>query len=153
MKKALFFLAVALLGFSSCTIEGPRGPAGRDGRDGSTITHILDFSISNSGGRYNWQWNPAGEYYFCYIPVSQLTNKIYNDGIVVGYIETQDSNGAYIQQALPRVLSQTDGSNDWIEMIDFDYSTESIVFYYTTSDFLYLDWQPGTRNFRVVFLE
>jgi len=163
MKKVLFLLSVVLLGFSSC-IEGPQGLAGRDGRDGRNgldglngldgdfSRQIFDFEIRNSNWKHTWEYNPNGQYYSCFINVPELTSRIYNDGIIVAYVETLDGD-ALVQQSLPRVFSKKNDSGDmWIETIDFDYSTGNIVFYFTTSDFYYEDFQPGTFFFRVVFL-
>ena len=165
MKKLLFLLSVVLFGFSSC-IEGPPGPqgqSGRDGRDGrdgldgldglgSLNRLIFDYEIRNSHWEHIWEYNPSGQYYSCRIENPQLTSKIYNDGVVLAYVETLDGD-ALVQQSLPRVFSrQNENEDKWIEMIDFDYSTGDIVFYFTTSDFFYENWQPGTYFFRVVFL-
>lgn len=172
MKKVLFLLSIVLLGFSSC-IEGPQGPAGRDGRDGRNGTDgrdgtngrdgldglngdfnrlIFDYEIRNSNWEHIWEYNPNMQCYSCRIEVPELTQTVYNDGIILSYVEVLDGN-AWVQQSLPRVFSrQNENGDKWIETIDFDYSTGDIIFYFTTSDFFYEDFQPGTFYFRVIFL-
>lgn len=138
MKKLLFLLLVVF--FASCEGPmGPMGPAGYDGQDGKdgygTSWYITSFTIQPN------EWELIGEpgdlnsYFFVDKPLKELSNTIYKEGAVVGYIETAKD----VKNGLPYVvhLGGEDNLGEflWTETADFDFYPGGVGFYLTYSDF------------------
>ncbi len=147
MKKILLIFVVALLAASCKGPAGPAGPPGRDGDDGEPGAYwrIMDFSITN--------WTEVeNEYFYAQFNFPELTNFIYNNGIVLPYIEF---DGAY-QTPLPytRYRQTTLGGElyYWEELIDYEYTEGEITFYLTPSDFDTAAEDPAPAKIRVVLL-
>lgn len=157
MKKILLTLSVLFtIGFSSCTGPqgpmGPQGPAGYDGKDGEqTYWVIQDFDVDHVDWKYSEVDGLRPHYYYDF-EFDNLTDFIYNNGIVLAYLEVKGR-----QQLLPFVFHEEILNEDneyvrWTRTIDFDYTSGNITFYVTTDDFFYEDYEPETMRFRVVLL-
>ncbi|MGV8094530.1 MAG: hypothetical protein AB2L24_21970 [Mangrovibacterium sp.] len=141
MKKLILFLFTAVLA-ASC--EGPAGPMGPPGEGANW--EVTDFNITS------WDRDAQGGFFFKHYTFHQLDDFIYNDGIVIAYIEF---NGAY-QTPLPytRYREEVIGGEAyrWSELIDFEYTVGEITFYLTPSDFDTVAETPAPARIRVVLL-
>ncbi len=152
MKKILIFMCVLTMALTSC--EGPMGPAGPPGEPGEKLNwKILNYTV------YADHWQLVGEkdalnsFYIHELPLSELTNFIYEKGVVRGYRILTLDNGDKVQTPLPYIVpvGEQDGSNEklWSEYYTFDFKPGLITFcaYYT--DF-YTANKPPTCTFRIV---
>ncbi|MDD4191904.1 MAG: hypothetical protein PHI28_11270 [Mangrovibacterium sp.] len=139
MKKVLFLLLMSGLLFACEGPAGPMGPPGEQGEpgepgEGSNWT-VLDFNIKKNDWQRSGGENELGSYFFVNYDVPQLTTTVYNDGIVMAYIEFEGS----FQTPLPytRYYGEQDEGQEylWSEILDYEYTTGGITFYSTPSDF------------------
>jgi hypothetical protein len=144
MKKILLLLMVAIA-VISC--EGPMGPQGPMGPTGpGTDWNIQDFEVKTGDWVYKSDGGLNGYYSYSF-SYPKLDNFIYNNGIVLVYLE---SDGTY-QQMLPVVFHQENGIDPpWTTTTDFDYEIGKITFYVTNSDFY--NQRPETMLFRTVLM-
>lgn len=150
MKKILNTLAIlfTIITFTSC--EGDEGPMGPKGDPGvSWYTKTITIS------KYQWKLsgaiNDLNSYYYAEIPISELSQFIFNDGTVLAYIEPE--NG--IKNGLPYVLHKGEKVNGkeylWTQTYDFDFEVGYMTFYLTYSDFNTISI-PDTETFHIVLM-
>ena len=96
MRKILYILAVAALamGFASC-----EGPQGEPGRDGLVNSKIIDFQIDQNEWSYSDIKN--NNYFYGAVSVPELTNDIYDNGIIKVYREYNTGTNNKSQVELP----------------------------------------------------
>ena len=97
--------------------------------------------------------NALNSYYqFVFNDVRELTDFVYTDGAVTGYLY-QGNGSEEVQTPLPYTLpiGTIVNGNEllWTETTTFDYQAGSVAFYINYSDFA-TDVQPETMEFRVV---
>jgi len=145
MRKAILLFFVAVL---AAACEGPMGPPGRDGEPGldgaNTNWKIIDIDVLSRQWQVDIDAN-GNRFYFAQFNVPELTQFIYDNGTVLAYYEL---NG--VQQPLPYTRHNGDNGYYWTRTIDFEFTTKSMTFYVTDSDFA--DDPPPTIYFRVVLL-
>ena len=147
MRKIFTILAMALLAASCRGPAGPAGPPGRDGEDGEPGAYwrIMDFDIIN--------WTEVeDEFFYAQFDFPELTKFIYDNGIVLAYIETE---GKY-QTPLPFTRYKQEVIDEqlyfWEEHLDFEYEIGKITFYLTPSDFYTGAGQPARTKIRVALV-
>jgi len=155
MKKVLFsFLAVLFL-FASC--EGPAGPQGRPGVQGppgapgtGAIWFVEFIDVLPSDWRFNS--DPVfGEHYLSYsFRVPELTEQIFDDGVVLIYLEWHDGS-TLRQRLLPFSRPINEGGLLLTEYFDFNFSIGRIHLTYKITDFTY-GWLPDRFTFKIVLL-
>ena len=145
MKKLSVLFAILLMafGFSSCEYhnEYPTTP-----RIHTTIN--LDLHVNSA----DWQWSEQGGYYYYTFSVPELTNTIYNKGIVVVYREFNKGTSDAYQINLPRIFPITDSGNGEVysQIIDFSYLPQQVEIAVTNSDLKYdLKTNPESMDFRL----
>lgn len=113
---------------------------------------VLDFEANNS------HWVLSNGAYYATFDVPELTKDAYDNAVLLCYAEfNTGSNNAY-QEMLPftyfdqSVDPDTGVIFNWSRLLDFDYTVGSFTVYYTNNDFNYLEGEPGTWHFRLVFL-
>lgn len=156
MKKVVFiFLSAVLL----CACEGPVGPQGPQGPQGEGMNwKIVD--LNNVGSQSSpWDYSNYSDnnYYFAKFDVPALTNFVFTDGNVNGYILLTE-NGQTIQHSLPYVLHkyEKDASGNpiyYTETVDFVYGVGWVQIEVRDSDFAYEDNAqivPNQMSFRIV---
>jgi hypothetical protein len=154
MKKLVLGL-VAMLTLLSC--EGPVGPPGPPGDSGAETQwkHIYYTVNKDSwhlvGGKD--ELNSYYEYVFKNEPA--ITNFIYEQGIVLGYLVVNPGAKDEVLRPLPDSFpygeDTNQGENLWTEIITYDYMPGSIAFYVRYSDF-YTATPPPTLKFRISML-
>lgn len=148
MKKLFLLLisAITLSLFSSCEgPEGPMGPTGQsglngkdgiDGKDGyDTNWYVTSFTIKPDEWELVGKPGELNSHFFVDKPLKELSDFIYKEGAVIGYIETAKG----VKNGLPYVL-HLGGKDDkgeflWTETADFDFYPGGVGFYLTYSDF------------------
>lgn len=151
MKK-IIGLALLAIAFASC--EGPMGPEGPQGPPGeNTVEGLLNktFTVYSN----DWQEIPNVEgnpCFMCEFELNDITNEVYENGLVVGNIYTTVGNVETLSP-LPYVLHRqaTDEAGNpiyWTETYTFDYNPGYVAFYVTYSDF-FMDQRPGNIDFRI----
>ncbi len=154
--KRIFFILLATITLIACEgpmgPQGPMGPSGPEGEPGyganwyttSFTIHKSDWMLAGNAGDLN-------TYFFADIDIPQLSNDIYRDGTVIGYIETYKN----VKNGLPFVLHMGDEQGGieflWTQTYDFDFSPGSIRFYITYSDFN-TQISPDTETFHIVLM-
>ena len=144
MRK-LFLLLFAGLMAVSC--EGPMGPPGLPGEDGEpgASWDVKDFVIND------WIENREAGYFYSNFNFPELNDFIYNEGIVIAYIEFEGK----FQTPLPYERYREESGVPpyrWSELIDFEYAEGGISFYLTPSDFNTEAEIPAPATIRVVLL-
>ena len=144
MKKLLGCWVMLMIVFTAC--EGPMGPRGRDGIDGTnaepTKWTIVPFRIQ----LHQWQLagdpDELGSYYWCMYDVSEITEDIYHDGLVICSYLYVDSEGYDVQTILPYTGYFADdiGGGENLFAMHFSYSVTPTV-----------GRNPGTIEFRITF--
>lgn len=149
MKKILFLLFVTGLVVACEGPAGPMGPPGEPGEGSNWV--VLDINIVQNDWQRSGGENELGSYFFASYNVPQLTNTVYNDGIVMAYIEFDGE----FQTPLPyiRYYGEQEGENEflWSETLDYEYTTGKITFYSTPSDFA-TEFVPDGVVIRVAFI-
>lgn len=157
MKKILFAIVVAVA-FMACKGDdgavGPMGPQGDPGEDGYGSYWIPTRFVIEEG-----EWQIGGEegqpnsFFFVDKELKALTEDVYYDGLVIGYMET-DQN---VKQVLPYVQPIDDlQGNKWTRIYDFDYEydfnrkTAYVRFYMKDSDFATNVPIDGQRIFNII---
>jgi hypothetical protein len=148
MKQLSLFLIIALATvLTAC--EGPVGPAGRDGAANWKIQYYVvgDYSAKYPSGR--WEHVGNGQYQ-CLFDVHDLTNFIYNEGLVtVSLMQNWDTGNEY-QIGLPHVFFNSERTGDFTTAYTFDTAPGSIAFNVAYSDFANIP--PPVCVFKVTLL-
>ena len=153
MRKALFFVFSALL---FCACEGPMGPQGPQCPKGDGVNwKIVDVIVEAN----MWKYSNVSDnnYFYAVTDMPELTQSVFNDGNVQGYIYLMD-NGELIQHSLPYVLHKEiiDANGNqytYSSTIDFVFGVGWVQFEMRDSDFAYetdLSINPEQMKFRIV---
>ncbi|WP_019539255.1 hypothetical protein [Proteiniphilum acetatigenes] len=123
-----------------------------------TKWEILPYTVLKE----HWDWNPdAGRYQAIY-DLPELTDFIYEEGAVLGYVFIGQQGVNEVQKLLPYVHTYNDADTPYTETISFDiqYKSEGVVqptvaFFIQTSDLFggdeYVEYLPD-YNFRIVLV-
>ena len=149
MKKILLLLFITGI-IAAC--EGPEGPMGEPGEPGQGPNRVvLDINIKKSDWQRTGGANELGSYFSASYDVPELTSTVYNDGIVMAYIEFEGN----FQTPLPYIRHYGEPQGDsevlWSETLDYEYKTGAITFYSTPSDFV-TDQTPDGAVIRLAFI-
>ncbi|MCQ2347378.1 MAG: hypothetical protein MJZ92_05570 [Paludibacteraceae bacterium] len=162
MKKILYVLLVALSATTLVSCKGEKGDPGMPGRDGKDGASIVKNVIINVEQK-NWGYSNTdnNNYFFATVDMPEITEKIFDGGIIKMYrvwnYETKDA----IQTEMPYTRQYEvlpDGSSAWYfytEHIDYDFGIGKMTIYYSVSDFDYeLDetFVPEAMQFRCVIM-
>lgn len=165
MKKVLILLFSVLL-LASC--QGERGPAGRDGRDGKDgINGLVNFKIIDLEVQSKaWQYSGYvdNNYFRAEFEVPELTEDIYNNGVVQVYREYDTGTANAVQLLLPNTrhkeysVQDENGETLWgfySETTDYEYGIGKLNVFFTASDFAYeedMTIEPEDMHFRLVMM-
>ncbi|MDR3327473.1 MAG: hypothetical protein LBT04_05020 [Prevotellaceae bacterium] len=133
MKKILIFSLVITL-FASCSKE---------------YTHLKVIDLQ--ADVYSWQYSNDidNNFYFVGFNVPEITDLVYNSGIVSMSIEYWATDGSNFQTSLPNVRHFEAWENGnlflWTRTIDFEYYRGGVSVFVTNSDFV--DERPGNMRF------
>jgi len=148
MKKFFGYILVVMIGFSAC--QGPMGPAGRDGRDGkdgkdghATEWYYVDFKVKGSDWLLAGKGNEIGSYYYYVFDAPEITQAIYDDGLILCAYRYIDSEGYDVQTILP----YTEYFIDTIKPGEENRFAMNITYSVTPT----VGRNPGTIEFRVTF--
>lgn len=154
MKKYLF-LAVAVLSLIGC--NGKDGKDGRDGKDGLVNVAVIDLDASGNG----WEYASlqSENYFVAKFDMPEITNYIYDNGLVQVYREWGTGTAEAVQQVLPYsrhhewLDEKNNAWNFYTETVDYEYGAGFLNIFYTASDFAYEDestpTKPEAMHFRV----
>jgi hypothetical protein len=142
MKKSIrnFVLLSLLLGFVAC--EGPTGPPGRDGADGWANIAVAYYTITS------WQISAGENYFYADVDFPELTEFVYNEGVVNGYYMQNFNASDEVQIPLPFDIYFNEDGVSWTETISFDIVPGNIRFYYEPSDF-FIGFNPPVCTFKI----
>ena len=150
MKKFLFLVILSLTLFSC---EGPMGPQGPQGVPGEGMFwKYYTYTVKSQ----DWQLvtSPDGfhTYYMYEFQNKDITDDLYIDGYVLGYLVQSPGADNEVITPLPYTIhkGEADGDNAllWTETYTYDYMPGSVAFYVQYSDFI--EQQPGDMVFRLV---
>jgi len=155
MKKITFVL-LAVVMFIAC--EGPEGPMGPQGPQGQVgepgygvSWYTTSFTINESDWLLSGRAGDLNTYFYADRNISQLTDVVFDEGTVVGYIQTSKD----VKNGLPFVLHMGEESGGdeflWTQTYDFDYSPGMVRFYITYSDFN-TQISPGAETFHIILM-
>ncbi|MBO4370841.1 MAG: collagen-like protein [Paludibacteraceae bacterium] len=162
MKKLFLFLAIALVGlsFESCQgpegPQGPRGAKGEPGESGSVNMKVYSYRVKHADWRAEAS-NGEVTWYYYDIEDEDLNVYLNTQGVVMVYHYTED----FVQAPLPEVryYKNDAGTEFWEEEYDFDvYEPDeanneigSIRIYLRANDF-HFEQSPVDQVFRVVLM-
>lgn len=156
MKK-LLLLSLIALGMLSCI--GPQGPQGPAGKDGFVNYKIIDLQVNQNEWGYSNM--PDNNYFTALFDIPELTQHIYDNGLIQVYREYNTGTTDAVQQLLPMTRHkeyQIEGTGEWgffTETVDYEYGLGFLNIFYTASDFDYeLDktFVPESMHFRLVIM-
>ena len=147
MIKRIVCFFLILFSVTACDIEPYQ-----DDNDGDNWK-VLNFTVKRNDWKLVGSSNALNSYYqFVFNDVRELTDFVYTDGAVTGYLY-QGNGSEEVQTPLPYTLpiGTIVNGNEllWTETTTFDYQAGSVAFYINYSDFA-TDVQPETMEFRVV---
>ncbi len=152
MKKllTLFILCVTLL---SC--EGPMGPQGPQGIPGTGINWKYYTCTVKSQDWELVRTEDGLNTYYMYIfdNLKELTEDVYIDGYVLGYLVQSPGSNDEVISPLPYTTHRGEIDSEgneflWTETYTYDYMPGSVAFYVQYSDFA--EQRPGEMVFRIV---
>lgn len=137
MKKLIYILPLLLFAMFFCGCKGdrgPMGPAGPAGADGvGEVTYFKTIDVTIKSG----DWVEENGYLsYTLENVTEITDDVFNYGMIVTYIYTDDET---ITQ-LPRVLHRSDINENgetvyWTTTFDAEISPYKVSFFASNSDF------------------
>ena len=154
MKKLLGWMIVMMMMFSACV--GKVGPPGRDGLDGEvTYWKIIDFAVKSDDWLLKGDGDEIGSfYYYLFDNVHELSQDIYDNGLIVCYYRYRDEFGDNVQTVLPFTyydIFVDQQGNEFPYSVQYTYDTTpgSIAFKVVFSDFYTLENKPPACSFRL----
>ena len=147
MKKTLSLLMLAAMMLACTGPQGPRGPQGPEGPEGpsgSVNFKIIDLSASGS----QWQYSNMNDnnYYIASFNMPEITQEIYDNGLVQVYREYDTGTDNAVQLLLPNTrhkeeaIVNDEGDTVWLfysETTDYEYGIGKLNIFFTCSDFEY----------------
>lgn len=150
MKKNVLGLLLMLLVFVAC--EGPMGPQGPPGDGGIEGWKIVDVTIPSKEWVLTYDADGLNPRFHCYVDIPEISNYVYDDGLVFAYLVQNYGTNDEVQTSLNcSVPFENEYGDMWTEHYSWDYTTGSVAFYLTYSDF-FVDFQPATQHFKLVML-
>ncbi|MDR1156385.1 MAG: hypothetical protein LBL04_16905 [Bacteroidales bacterium] len=162
MKNLLGCLLIVMSGFTACL--GPMGPEGPPGKDATeTQWTYVDFIVKENQWRLAGNPLEIGSYYYCVVDVPEITQDIYEEGLIFCNYRYIDDTGVDVQQTLPYTayfMDVVNGSERPFSM-HISYTTTptvrtvsgTIEFRITFSDFYTGDkGPPASCNFRLTLV-
>lgn len=161
MKKITLLLLAAITLIACEGPEGPMGPMGpqgthgqngKDGQDGYGANwYTTSFTVKKTDWLLSGEPGDLNSFFFADREIPQLDDFIFNEGTVLGYIQT----GKDVKNGLPFVLHMGDEQNGkeflWTQTYDFDFSPGLIRFYITYSDFS-TNIPPEGETFHIILM-
>ena len=137
--------------WSLLQLEGPMGPEGPAGSGDGVVEgwRNITFTVKSE----DWQLIGEGnnQYYFYEFPWEELTENVYENGVVMGYLFTVVGD-VETMTPLPYVMHRQDNQGyQWTETYTYDFNPGYVAFYATYSDFKVQE-RPATMDFRVSIL-
>jgi len=156
--KTILYLLLAVLFLGACEgptgpmgPEGPMGPNGSPGQNGyGTYWYTTSITIKQTEWELVGKPGELNSYFFVEKPVKELSETIFREGAVIGYIESDKG----IKNGLPYVLHLGQEDNPpklWTQTYDFDFYPGAVGFYVTYSDFE-TELTPGDETFHIVLI-
>jgi hypothetical protein len=133
-------------------------------RENNSNLEFTQWEIVNIEAKQSdWQWNEQGRLYRAIYPLPELTEFIYENGAVLGYLFLGQQGEDEVQKILPYVhtyYSTDDGGNiteTFTETISYDVMYQSggnsdVAFFIQASDVYEDTTAPQTYNFRLVLI-
>ena len=155
MKKIFCWIVVAALAFSAC---GKDGMDGKDGLDGLlTYWKVIDFTVSRPDWVRKGEGDQIGSYFYYVFDVPEISQKIYDNGLIVCYYRFEDDFGDDVQTVLPYTyydIIVDDYGNElpYSVQYSFDVTPGSIAFKVVFSDFYTAEYDPPTCFFKLQIL-
>jgi hypothetical protein len=147
MKKLLSVLLVVVC-LASC--EGPMGPQGIPGEQ--TQWKPVYYTVKTQDWHLIGGENNQNSYYQYVFDEPELTDFIYKEGVVIGYVVANPGvAGKEVLRPLPDTWPVAEGADYWTEHINFDYMPGSVAFYVTYNDFA-TDVRPQAMTFKLMMI-
>ena len=148
MKK-LLLLAIISLTLFSC--EGPMGPQGPAGE--GMYWRYYTYTVNSQDWELVTSPDGLNTYYMYVFDNNDITDDLYINGYVLGYLVQSPGTQDEVITPLPYVIHRGDTDNSgtemlWTETYTYDYMPGSVAFYVQYSDFV--QQQPGDMVFRLV---
>jgi len=148
MKKLLLLAAVLML--LSC--EGQVGPAGEPG---TPLWEQAFYTVKSNDWVLVGRPDGLNSYYQYVFDEPLLSNFIYSNGVVLGYLVvnpgTQDELLRPLPDDIPLGEEIQQGEALWTQYITFDYQAGSVAFYVSYSDFA-TSVRPPEMKFKLVMM-
>ena len=154
LLKTLPIFLFVIFGLTACIgPQGPQGipgPSGPQGPPGSGDWAYIDVKYYNIR---QWTLASNGKYFFSVVNNDAITNNVFYNGVIVGYLVQNYETSREVHIPLPYDIyyNQVDNGNttSWTETVSFDVVPGRITFYYEPSDFFTGDIPPACM-FKIV---
>jgi hypothetical protein len=146
MKKRLLAL-LAITGCLSC--EGPMGPPGESGVE--TQWEAIYYTVESEDWELVGNQGAPNSFYQFFFNEAALTEFIYKEGVVIGYVVLNADTRDEILRPLPDTWPVGEKSSIWTESYTFDYMPGSVAFYVGYSDFA-TNVRPPKTKFKLMMI-
>lgn len=119
---------------------------------------VINYTVNKSA----WEWNTNAEQYEAVFDLEQLTEFIYKDGAILGYVFIGEQGKDEVQKTLPYINTYKEKLNDgtiitYTETISFDVQyaangKSTVAFFIKASDLARADEYLANYKFRIVLI-
>ncbi|MDR1500800.1 MAG: hypothetical protein LBI58_07465 [Tannerellaceae bacterium] len=143
MKKLLtsLFIVACLL---AC--EGPVGPPGAE-----TQWEYIYYTVRQQDWRLSGEPNKPGSYYQFSFDEPAITDFVYTEGVIMGYLVDNPQSRDELLRPLPDTWPMAEDINTWTESVTFAYTPGRVTFYVGYSDFA-TGIVPSTMTFKLMMI-
>lgn len=168
MKKAIYsaVLILSALILSSCRglpgldgRDGRDGIDGLDGRDGLGVIDVVVVNVPEDSWKYSHTETGANNYYYATVDMPEITEEIFDKGLVKVYrvYNFDKKNASQVELPYVRPVEyEEDGQwYSYVETVDCEFFIGEMTIAYTASDFAYeynTDIVPEAMQFRCVIM-
>lgn len=122
-----------------------------EAKKAATSWEIINYNIKQS----DWKWNEESSQYEVVAELPELTEFIYENGAIIGYVFLGQQGKDEVQKLLPYINTYTDDGQTFTETISFDVQLDdpsTVAFFIKSSDLFKDPEAPQNYNFRIVLI-
>lgn len=122
-----------------------------EAKKAATSWEIINYNIKQG----DWEWKEGSSQYEVIAELPELTEFIYENGAIIGYVFLGQQGKDEVQKLLPYINTYTDDGQTFTETISFDVQLDdpsTVAFFIKSSDLFKDPEAPQNYNFRIVLI-